>query len=282
MKQSCIPLFCGLLAALNAVAAPTMAVSDFGNPFETTVSTIIPNVLTENLINSGLFEFYERDRLSAVLREQNLQVSGMVNPETALVLGQLTGIKYLLTGEIVDFGREVRSFSGYGVRTDTVFYRLEAAVRVIDTETGRIVFTRTEQAEERQNQGSTTRIIDTTIDARLGRQLANQLTQAIVSAPVFRKAAVESAKPALASIEITSEPANASVEIDGVFYGNAGSAFQIPSGLHQIRVSLPGYEVWDKKVMVRDGASFHVPLERKADIRVEVQEEQTIRTGPAD
>ena len=92
----------------------------------------------------------------------------MVDPATAVTLGKLSGIDYILTGEIIDFGREVRSFSGYGVRTDTVFYRLEAVVRILERETGRIVFSKTERAEERQNQGAGMRVSDTTIDARLG------------------------------------------------------------------------------------------------------------------
>jgi TolB-like protein len=280
MKKSLSLVSFVFLSSLPLSAAPTIAVVDFGNQFETTLNTVIPNVLTENLINSGQFDFFEREQLDAILREQGLQTAGMVNPSTAVALGNLSGIDYILTGEIVDFGREVRSFSGYGVRTDTVFYRLEAAVRILETETGRIVFSRTERAEEKQNQGSTTRVIDTAIDSRLGRVVANRLTDAILSAPVFREQ--EDDSPAAALISITSEPANASVEIDGVFYGNAGNDFEIPAGLHQIRVSLPGYEIWDKKVMVRDGASFHVPLVRAADVRVEVQEDTTIKTGSAD
>lgn len=280
MKKSLSLIALSCLGCLALDAAPTIAVSDFDNRFDTTLNTIIPNVLTETLINSGQFDFFERERLDAILREQGLQSSGMADPATAVALGKLSGIDYILTGEIVDFGREVRSFSGYGVRTDTVFYRLEAAVRILETETGRIVFSRTERAEEKQNQGAGVRVSDTTIDTRLGRIVAGQLTDAILAAPVFR--VEEKEETALATVSVSSDPANASVEIDGVFYGNAGSEFEVPAGLHQIRVSLPGYEIWDKKVMVRDGAAFHVPLVRTADIRVEVQEDTKITTGSTD
>jgi hypothetical protein len=280
MKKSLLTLLIASLGSLSLNAAPTMAVSDFDNRFDTTLNTIIPNVLTENLINSGQFDFFERERLDAILREQGLQSSGMVDPATAVALGKLSGIDYILTGEIVDFGREVRSFSGYGVRTDTVFYRLEAAVRILETQTGRIVFSKTERAEEKQNQGAGVRVSDTTIDTRLGRIVGERLTAAVLAAPVFQSE--EPKDTALATISITSEPSNASVEIDGVFYGNAGSDFELTAGLHQIRVTLPGYEIWDKKVMVRDGAAFHVPLVRTADVRVEVQEDTKITTGSAD
>ncbi|MEX0332531.1 MAG: CsgG/HfaB family protein [Puniceicoccaceae bacterium] len=256
---------------------PTIGVSDFGTQYGRTLHRVVPNIITENLINSGQFDFYEREKLGTLLQEQGFQSSGMVDPATAVTLGRLSGIDYILTGEIVDFGREVRNFSGYGVRTTTVDYRLEVAVRVIETETGRVVFSKTEMAEERQNQGST-RVLDTTMDARLGRIVGDQLSQALLNSPVFA-APEEKPAPESAVIHITSEPANASVEIDGVFYGNAGGSFELPAGLHQIRISLPGYAVWDKKVMVRDGASFHVPLVRTSDIRVEVEENTSISTS---
>jgi len=258
-------------------AVPTIAVSDFGNQFDTTLDIVIPNIIVENLINSGQFDFFERERLDAILREQGLQTSGITDPSTAASLGKLSGIDYIITGEIMDYGREVRSFSGYGVNTATVFYRLETAVRILETETGRIVFSKTERAEEKQNQGAGVRVIDTTIDSRLGGIVGQRLASAILSAPAFQS--LEEEAPSDASITITSEPANASVEIDGVFYGNAGNDFEIPGGLHQIRVSLPGFEVWDKKVMVRDGSSFHIPLVRTADVRVEVQEDTRISTS---
>ena len=275
MKKYLHLLLLSIIASPFLSAAPTIAVAEFGARFDRTVHRIVPNIITENLINSGQFDFFERDKLGAILKEQGFQSAGMVDPSTAVSLGKLSGIDYILTGEIVDFGREVRAFSGYGVRTQTVFYRLEVAVRVLETETGRVVFSKTEMAEEQQNQGAGLRIDDTTIDAKLGRIVANRLSSAIMSSPAFK--VEEKAPAAIAQVTITSEPANASVEIDGVFYGNAGGSFPIPEGLHQIRVSLPGYEIWDKKVMVRNGSSFHVPLVRESDIRVEVEEEKTVK-----
>ncbi len=256
-----------------------MAISDFGARDDPALESVIPNILTENLLNAGRFDVFERERLGAILEEQDLQSSGMVNPDTAVSLGKLSGIDYIITGEIIEFGREVRSFSGYGARSATVFYRLEAVIRVLETESGRIVFTKTERAEERQNQGAGIVLSDTTIDSRLGRVVAEELAGALLASDVLEEP--ETGAGELATLRITSEPEQASVEIGGVFYGNAGDSFELPAGLHQIRVSLPGYEVWDKRVMVRDGASFHVPLVRKADVRVEVEEDTRIRTeGP--
>ena len=273
-------LIWSLLATLSILEGrPTVAVSDFGAREDPTLESVIPNIITERLLNSGRFDLFERERLRAVLEEQELQSSGLVNPETAVSLGNIVGIDYIITGEIIDFGREVRSFSGFGAHSETVFFRLEAVVRVLETESGRIVFTKTERAEERQNQGAGIVVSDTTIDARLGRVVGEELAAALLGSEVFEEP--EGPGGDLAMLRITSEPEQASVEIDGIFYGNAGGSFEIPAGLHKIRVSLPGYEIWDKRVMVRDGGSFHVPLVRKADIRVEVDEDTRIRTeGP--
>lgn len=260
---------------------PSVAVFDFSARNDPTLESVIPSVITEVLVNSGKVDVFEREQLSALVAEQEFQTSGLVDPSTAMALGQLSGIDYLVTGEIIDFGREVRSFSGYGVRTETVFYRMEAALRVMDTQTGRVVFSRTAQKEERQNRGSGMVISDSTIDARLGRDLANELGYALLQSPVFQTSAKAAVEALPVSFTVTSAPEMASVEIDGIFYGNAGGSFEVPEGVHLIKVSLPGYAVWEKRVMVREGATFHVPLVREADIRVEVDESAVIRTETA-
>ncbi len=271
-----LPLLAGSIA--YSVDRPTIGVSDFGTRYDRSLHQVVPNIITENLINSGKFDFYEREKLGSILQEQGFQSSGMVDPGTAVNLGKLSGIDYILTGEIVDFGREVRNFSGFGVRTQTAFYRLEVTVRVLETQTGRVVFSKTEAVDEQQSQGVGTRVVDTTVDARLGRVVANRLSSALLKSPFSQVEGKELQQ--VASITISSEPTNTSVEIDGVFYGNAGGNFEITEGLHQIRVSLPGYEVWDKKVMVKNGTSFHVPLVRISDIRIEVDKDTTIIKEP--
>ena len=38
---------------------------------------------------------------------------------------------------------------------------------------------------------------------------------------------------------------------------------QIPEGMHRIKISLPGYEEWDKKVLVSEGMKIRATLVEK-------------------
>ena len=270
MRRS-LPFLGFLIALIGASVSfgrPTLAVVDFGSVQETSLTRTIPSLLVDLLVDAEAFEIFERERLDALLEEQGLQISGALDPETVVRLGKLSGIDYLLTGEVIDFGRESKTFSGYGVRTVTDTYRLDAAVRVIDVQTGRVVFSRSPTVKEVVNQGGPTRLSDSTMDTKLARQLAELVARALLSSDVVER---KPAPAATVPVKITSTPPLASVEVNGVFFGNTGTVFQLTPGLQVIRVSLPGYDVWEKKVNVGEATEFHVPLTKTTDLRIEVE-----------
>ena len=259
-----LPLF---FPVFSFADLPKIAVVDFTANERTGLIHGLPDQITEDLVNTGQFDVYERGKLKSIMQEQGFQSSGFTDPQTAIQLGKLIGIQYIVTGQISDYGREVRAFRGYNVNSSTTFFRLKAGIRLIDVETGRILFSRSGTAEESVVQGQSSRVLDTTIDTRLAEDVSRFLVDALAKERLF-----EEKKPTstMAKVKIGSYPENADVEVDGVFYGNAGSEFEIPAGLHSIRVSLPGHDVWDKKVMIRDGMTFKATLTRQVDTRVEV------------
>ncbi|MDQ8186723.1 CsgG/HfaB family protein [Pelagicoccus sp. SDUM812002] len=253
--------------ALPSIADdPRIAVVDFSSESTTGLSYGLPDQIAEDLVNTGKYEVYERSKLNTLLQEQDFQESGFANPDSAIAFGKLSGVDYIITGQIADFGQETRNFSGYGVSSRTTFYRLKAGLKVVDATTGRIVFSRSATAEESVVEGRSSRVSDSTVDVRLVEILSAELVAALQEKDPFKS----KRKDGLVSLEVLSEPANADVEVDGVFYGNAGSAFEVSEGLHTIKVSLPGFEVWEKKVMVREGMTFKATLSRKVDARIEV------------
>jgi hypothetical protein len=107
------------------------------------------------------------------------------------------------------------------------------------------------------------------MDTKLAEELTDKLMKALVADDSFKTPGESTT--ALIPIKITSAPDHADVEVDGVFYGNAGSEVKLPSGLHLVRITLPGYEEWSKKVLVQDGLSISATLVKKADARIEIQ-----------
>jgi len=79
---------------------------------------------------------------------------------------------------------------------------------------------------------------------------------------------------ALVRVSITSDPSDADIEVDGVFYGNAGGEMKLPEGLHLVKISLPGYEIWDKKVRIADGTRIKAMLVRETEVDLSVEIEK--------
>jgi curli biogenesis system outer membrane secretion channel CsgG len=228
-------------------------------------------MISDGLVNSRRFDVYEREKLNTIMKEQSFQASGFTDPQTVVALGKMAGVHYILTGKILDCGREVRDFTGYGVHTRTSFYRLKAAIKIMDIRTGKLLFSRNDGAEEQVSESSGMNTVDTTMASKLAQEVSDKMIKALLDEDQFKPKDQAATAAALIPVKITSTPDHADVEVDGVFYGNAGSDIKLPSGLHLIVVTLPGYETWSKKVQVREGLSFNAALTKKVDVRIDVE-----------
>src|SRR5438128_658531 len=58
------------------------------------------DVFVTELVKSGKFRVVEREQLEALMKEKGLSLSGDVDPSTAVKVGKLLGVNYLLTGSV--------------------------------------------------------------------------------------------------------------------------------------------------------------------------------------
>jgi len=58
---------------------------------------------------------------------------------------------------------------------------------------------------------------------------------------------------AQATLEISSVPLAAEIELDGSFSGNTPSSIGVAAGEHTIRISKPGFKVWERKIKTSTG-----------------------------
>ncbi len=95
----------------------------------------------------------------------------------------------------------------------------------------------------------------------LGNQMANVFSQTT---------AQNQQQPTQPSTEvpvtITSEPPGAEIEIDGTYEGSTPSQLSLAPAEYIIRVSKPGYKVWERRVIIKPGTSktFNAILEKEA------------------
>ena len=68
------------------------------------VGEIVGEWMITALANTGRFEVVERAQLQKVMKEQQLGMSGMINQETAAKVGELLGVKVIITGAVIQIG----------------------------------------------------------------------------------------------------------------------------------------------------------------------------------
>jgi curli biogenesis system outer membrane secretion channel CsgG len=143
----------------SQAAGPTIAVLDFSTQgltanwwgqFEPGIA--LSDLVTDQLVNGGNFNVVDRKHLADIMQEHQLSTGGEVSPATAIQSGRLTGARYLITGNILQFDKTGGSnvggaagslFGGVvgglagGVHSERV--TLKVQVRVIDAVSGVIL-----------------------------------------------------------------------------------------------------------------------------------------------
>jgi len=76
-------------------------------------------MLTTEMMRNPRATMVERDQIRALIDEQGLTLSGMIDPATAIEVGKLSGVEYMVFGTYTD-----------------VMSRLRVDVRIVDVETG--------------------------------------------------------------------------------------------------------------------------------------------------
>lgn len=145
------------LTTAAVAAGPSIGVAEFLNKTSAGfwyrgAGWDLADTLTNELAALGTFTVVERANLEPVLREQDLTDYGRVSQGTGAQIGKLTGAKYLVLGSLSAFEENVKGSRGgvgfRGIRVGGKKQEVYMAVdlRVVDTTTGEVAFTRTVEA----------------------------------------------------------------------------------------------------------------------------------------
>ena len=159
----CAALLAMVLAPALATAAdstkPRIAVLEFKNKADNQWwyhggAEAAQDVFVTELVKSGRFRVVEREQLAALMEEKNLSLSGDVDPSTAVKIGKLLGVNYLLTGSVTEYGTTDKGAHGSGIGRLPGFnvgkrsFVAAMNARLIDTSTGEVVWADEARAEE--------------------------------------------------------------------------------------------------------------------------------------
>jgi curli biogenesis system outer membrane secretion channel CsgG len=112
------------------------------------------DVFVTELVKSGKFRVVEREQLQALMDEKHLSLSGDVDPSTAVKIGKLLGVNYLLTGAVTEYGAEETGAHGGGIGRLPGFsagkknFVAALNARLIDTSTGEVAWADEARKEE--------------------------------------------------------------------------------------------------------------------------------------
>ncbi len=266
-----------LLAALAAtgVAQPaaktepksgddiTVAVIDFDNVSGKDlpgIGQVAHDVISSYLVGLPGVSVVTRDKLTAVLKEQELGASGLVgNRSKSTQFAQLLGADYMITGSVLQYATEQRRFNAFGVNTLTVFHRMKVGLQIVDLATAKLTFAKTYDLEYK----------DTGATRTYGYQLAgrerdlldgliNLASEELKQAVVAHSSVPPPGK--LFKFPVSTTPAGADIEVDGVYLGATPSEIEVEEGTHVVKLMLQGYRPWEKKVKVGAGLKVTVSL----------------------
>ena len=159
MKRNSILALCGA-ALLALVLAPTVssaakgagggekpriAVLEFKNKADNQWwyhggATAAQDVFVTELVKSGKFRVVDREQLEAMMQEKHLTQSGDIDPKTAMKLGKLLGVNYLLTGAVTEYGNTDVSGGGGGVSAGKRKFVAALNARLINASTGEVLW----------------------------------------------------------------------------------------------------------------------------------------------
>jgi curli biogenesis system outer membrane secretion channel CsgG len=157
MKRFLSVLACACLLAVAFAAAaeaadkPRIAVLEFQNKADSQYwwhggGEAMADVFITELVKSGKFSVIEREQIDAIMREKGLTLSGDVSASTAMQIGKLLGVQYMLTGAVTEYGRTEAGGHGRGVgglpgfNAGKTTFVAAANARIFNVSTGEIVW----------------------------------------------------------------------------------------------------------------------------------------------
>jgi curli biogenesis system outer membrane secretion channel CsgG len=144
-------------AAAFASERPSLAVSEFKNEtsaswWSSDVARDLAGMLNNELASTEKFQMLERQKLGAVMDEQDLAASGRIEKKSGAKTGKIKGAQYLVVATVSSFDNKTRetgggiSFHGISVGGKQEEAYIAVDLRVVDTTTGEVAYSRSVEA----------------------------------------------------------------------------------------------------------------------------------------
>jgi curli biogenesis system outer membrane secretion channel CsgG len=186
----------------TAVNADVLRIYGSANPVGKSLSSYL---ISKLLGSGGQFEVIDRGQIDNIMKEQNLKFSDRFDPSEAPKLGKLLNVDAIVTGSITTISAKVQNggfkLGGYGLQRQDGVATVTANVRVISTETAKIMMAEAVKKDEKKSLGQSTVVAggsssSSAQGAHPESEIAEQALQAAGEELAVRIAAKAAAMPA--------------------------------------------------------------------------------------
>lgn len=205
-----------------------------------------------------------RDRLDEVRKEVKLPESVLEGSGISRA-GKLLNADLLMTGSVLRYDVERRTFEGFGTSALQDIFRMEISLQLIDAETGQIRFGKTFDIERTKQYPKSTSAPHESIDRKseLLRALLD-LAQNDMKSAMMQVAAGGQTAGGFIEVPIASSPSGADVIIGGVLMGKTPKTIPLTTASsHDIELVMSGYEVYRRRIKALSGMRIDATLARK-------------------
>ena len=168
---------------------------------QASISGALQDLMTTALLEKGSdkVRLMERKQLEAVLAEQKLGASGLVDETTAVEMGKLLGVKYMITGKVTRFAYKKSGWtSGWGatallnklnpnggmansvagdIKVGKATFTGRLDIRLIDVKTGEILAVAKDDGEVKD---TSVKIAGTGSDVQYDQELVNKVFEPVI------------------------------------------------------------------------------------------------------
>ncbi|HKI04293.1 MAG TPA: PEGA domain-containing protein [Thermoanaerobaculia bacterium] len=241
----------------------TVAVMDFDNRSGQDLENlgfVAQDITTSSLHDLPGVALLTRDRLDSVRKELNLPDS--VQTGTGIShLGRLLKADAIVTGSILRYDVERRTFEGYGTSALQDVFRMSISLQILHVDTGKVQFSKNFDIERTQQYpvassapsqpiNRKSELLGLLLDQAKG-EMRNALGQVAAGGGDATK---------FIAVRVTTSPAGADVILNGTYLGHTPYTLQVTADSHELQLELAGHESWRRRVKIEPGMAIEVNL----------------------
>ena len=132
-----------------------VGVIDFANKtaYGSRLGDSATDILVTELSKTGRFIVVERDKMSKLLEEQKLGLTGVIDPNTAARAGKILGLSAIMTGSVSQFGAKKEGADYLITQSKRQVVEAVVDIRVVDVETGQVLLADSGKGVVRKSSG---------------------------------------------------------------------------------------------------------------------------------